>query len=108
MQINISYNKISSDAPLDVFIKEKIGGLDHIIGNDKSSARVQVGKPSKHHHSGPVFYAEANLSMGSNLLRAEATDEDLRTAIVRVKDELHAQITKFKEKRKNLSRKSQE
>ena len=104
MKIQVFYKNISSDGPLEEFIKDKIGGLDHIIGNDKSSVKVEVGKPSKHHHSGPVFYAEANLSMGSNLLRAEAFGEDLRAAIVKVKEELHLQITKFKEKRTDSSR----
>ena len=108
MKIDISYNNITSDEPLEVFIREKIGSLDKIIGHDQGTARVEVGKPSKHHRSGPIFHAEANLSLGGNLLRAESMDSDLRTAIVNVKNELHTQITKFKEKRTDESRQPKE
>ena len=104
MKIIISTKNISVDEPLEVFVQEKIGGLDKIIGNDKSTARVEIGKPSRHHNSGRVFRAEVNLSMGGTLLRASCEHEDLRNAIVDVKDELQEQIRKFKSKRTELSR----
>lgn len=101
MKIDITTKNIDLDSPLRVFIEDKIGGLEHIIGNEASEAHVEIGKPSKHHQSGPVFYAEANVKMGGNLLRAQAKHMDLRSAIVDVKDALHVQITKFKEKHRN-------
>lgn len=105
MKIDILAKNIALDDPLRVFIEDKIGGLDHLIGNDKGRARVEIGKPSKHHHSGRVFYAEVNLSLGGKLLRATCSHEDLRNAITDVKDELQVQIKKFKGKRKDLARK---
>src|SRR3989344_6806707 len=98
MRINISTKNISLDEPLRIFIEEKIGGLDHLIGNNDGQARVEIGKPSEHHRSGDIFSAEVNLSLGGKLLRATCTHEDLRNAIVDVKDELQVQIKKFKEK----------
>ncbi len=105
MQIIISTKNISLDEPLEVFIKEKIGGLEKFLKNDSAIVRVEIGKPSRHHRSGMVFYAEANLKMGSKLLRAQATNLDLRTAVVEVKDGLQVQIKKFKEKPKDKSAK---
>lgn len=107
MQINIFAKNISVDEPLEVFIKEKIGGLDKVIGNDKSTARVEIGKPSRHHRSGRIYRAEVNLGMGGVLLRASCEHEDLRNAIVDVKDELQEQIRKFKEKKADLAKKPQ-
>lgn len=104
MRIDIFAKNIALDESLHVFVEDKIGGLDHLIGNDKGRARVEIGKPSKHHYSGRVFYAEVNLSLGGKLLRATCFHEDLRNAITDVKDELQIQIKKFKEKRKDLSR----
>jgi len=104
MRLIISAKNIALDDALNVFIREKIGNLDKVIGNDKSEAKVEIGKPSRHHRSGPVFYAEVNLRLGGNLLRASCSHEDLRNAIVDVKDELQAQIKKFKEKRKDSAR----
>ena len=104
MTITISTKNISLDEPLENFVREKIGGLDKLIGNDKSEARVEIGKPSQHHKSGRIFRAEANIRMGGVLLRASCEHEDLRNAIVDVKDELQEQIRKFKEKRTDLAR----
>ena len=104
MKIDISTKNITLDEPLKVFIEDKIGGLDKLIGNSMGQAKVEIGMPSKHHRSGMVFSAEVNLSLGGKLLRATCTHEDLRNAIVDVKDELQIQIKKFKEKRTDLSR----
>ena len=104
MKIDISTKNITLDEPLKVFIEDKIGGLDKLIGNSMGQAKVEIGMPSKHHRSGMVFSAEVNLSIGGKLLRATCTHEDLRNAIVDVKDELQIQIKKFKEKRTDLSR----
>lgn len=104
MQIIISTKNITLDDALDVFVREKIGGLGHLIGNDKWEAGVEIGKSTRHHRNGEVFYAEVNLRMGGKLLRATCSHEDLRNAIVDAKDELQVQIKKFKEKKKDLAR----
>ena len=108
MKIDISTKNITIDEPLRIFIEEKIGGLEHLIGSNNGQAKVEIGMPSKHHRSGDIFSAEVNLSLGGKLLRATCTHEDLRNAIVDVKDELQAQIKKFKEKRTDLSRQPKE
>ena len=105
MKINIFYKNITADKPLELFIEEKIGGLEKYL-NGSADARVEIGLPSKHHRSGPVFYAEVNIKMGGRLLRAEAQNKDLRTAVLDVKEELQRQIKDFKEKSNDLSRKS--
>lgn len=97
MKIDITTKNIELDNPLRVFIEDKIGGLEHLIGHEGATARVEIGKPSRHHRTGPVFYAEANLAMGSTILRAQAEHSDLRAAITNVKEALQIQIAKFKE-----------
>jgi|SRR3989338_7040737 len=106
MKIDISYKNIASDKPLEVFIENKIGGLEKYVKDGLVEARVEIGLPSKHHRSGPVFYAEVNLSIGSKLLRANCQHEDLRNAIVDAKNELRRQIKDFKEKKKDLTRRA--
>lgn len=106
MQIDIFCKNITLDNPLRVFIEDKIGGLARYIKGDTMQARVEIGKPSKHHRKGFVFHAEVNLKLGSKVLRAEAAHADLRTAIIEVKDDLQVQIKRFKEKRTDLVRKS--
>lgn len=105
MKIDITTKNITLDEPLKVFIDDKIGSLERYLGQGPVSARIEIGKPSHHHKKGLVFYAEANLKAGSKVMRAQIYHHDLRAAIVNVKDALKIEIKKFKEKRKDLSRK---
>lgn len=109
MKVDIFGKNIELDGPLRTFVQERIGGLERLLGGAKAHARVEMGKPSQHHRSGPVFYAEVNLTIsGGHLLRAQAQHVDLRAAITDVKEELRVQIKKFKEKRTDTSRKGQQ
>jgi len=103
MKIDIAYKNITPDEPLKVFIEEKIGALEKVIG-ENGEIRVEIGMPSRHHRTGEVYYAEGNLHFGGILLRAESTQSDLRTAIVEVKNDLQLQFKKMKEKKEDLSR----
>jgi len=106
MKIIISTKNISLDGALETFVQEKIGGLEKFIGKGSTvEARIEIGLPSKHHRSGRIYYAEVNLKMGGKLLRATCQHEDLRNAIIDVKNELQQQIKKLKGKRADLSRK---
>lgn len=100
MQIIISTKNISLDNALDIFVRQKIGGLKKFIKDPDGLIKVsvEIGKPSKHHRSGRIYYAEVNLKIGGQLLRATCQHEDLRDAIVDVKNELQGQIKKLKEK----------
>lgn len=95
--IKINPTNIKLDDALVIWVEKKIGSLEKYLKKiDPASveARVEIGKPSKHHHKGPVWYAEVNLKIPGKLLRATDTNKDLRTAINQVKDELQRQIKK--------------
>jgi ribosomal subunit interface protein len=99
MNINIHAKNLELNAPLKAFIEEKMEDIERLIGEaGPAQVQVEVGIPSQHHNSGPIFYAEVNLTIAGKLLRAEATNYDLHSAIVEVKDDLKVQIKKFKEK----------
>ena len=63
---------------------------------------LEVGKTTRHHKTGPYFRAEANLSVGKKLLRAEAVGENLNEAIDILEEELEREIKKFKERKRAL------
>lgn len=100
MNIDISAKNLELNAPLREFIEEKIGDIEHLLGQSHPAhVRVEVGIPSHHHASGQIFYAEANITVsGGHLIRAQSTNYDLYAAIVDVKNDLKIQIKKFKEK----------
>ena len=101
MNINIHAKNLELNATLRAFIEEKMADIEHLLGDvGPAQVHVEVGIPSQHHNSGPIYYAEANLTFGGSgqLLRAEATNYDLHSAVVDVKDELKVLVKKFKEK----------
>jgi putative sigma-54 modulation protein len=109
MNIDIHAENIELNAPLRTFIEEKMSDLDRTVSRlGEYSARVEVGIPSQHHNTGPIFYAEVNLKTPSHLFRAEATHHDLHAAIVDVKDDLKNQIAKFKDRLREEHRQAPE
>lgn len=98
MFVKIESKNIKLDDALIIWVEKKIGGLEKFLKKIDPAAvevHVEIGKPSEHHHKGPVWYAEANLKVPRKLLRATSTAKDLRTAINQVKDELQGQIKKY-------------
>lgn len=94
-------------ATLRTFIDERVESIAKLLGQKQKEAAkmdIEVGRPSKHHRKGAVFYAEINLEVGPKLFRASAQDEDLHTAIDAVRDELKRQLRKYKTKKQSQHR----
>jgi len=111
MKINIRTKDIELNDTLRTFIEEKIGSLKHFIVNIDNSPKkgraaievnFEVEKITKHHHKGEIYRAEANFLLNGKPLRSEATSNDLKKAIVIVKDELQRLIRKDRTKNKDL------
>ncbi len=93
---------------IKAFIEGKVGSVSKFLKpaeNGLAEARVEVGKPSRHHKSGFVYYAEVNLKIGRQLFRAVAEHLDLRTAIDLARDEIERQIKEHKERSREARRK---
>ena len=109
MHIDIHAKDVELNAPLREFIEEKMSDAGRLAeGMGAASVKVEVGIPSQHHHKGEKFYAEANLTVGGHLLRAEAMHHDLHSAIVDVKEELKLQISKLKDRLTERGREAKE
>jgi len=86
---------------IEGFIDGKVKSLERFtsrFNQDSLELRIEVGKPSRHHRSGLIFYAELNLKLPGQLLRAEANHLDLNFAINESFGEIEGQVKKFKEK----------
>lgn len=59
---------------------------------------IEVGRTTKHHHKGNIFHASATLTIGKRVIRAEATDVDIRAACDQIEKELKREIDTFKSK----------
>ena len=92
---------------IEVWVDQKMDTIAKLFKPDDqlTEARIEIGKPSKHHQKGLVYYAEINLKIGGKLLRATTEHVDLRTAVDFARDEIERQIKKFKSKIRDTSRK---
>ncbi len=86
-------------------VGKKLMGVEKLVADfEPATARVEVGKTSRHHNKGEVFRSEINLDIRGGLLRAEAAGEDLYEAIDVAIAELRRQLVDAKERRQDRHR----
>ena len=100
------------------YIEQKIGSLEKYStmfkenkdsGPAKEKAKVEimveVGKITLHHKKGDLFEAECHIIFPGKTLTARASSEDLKKSVNMVRKELQRQITSYKDKLIEQSRK---
>jgi len=113
MKIVIKATNIELNQALKDYIEEKINDLERFLevfeeetyyngffgkGKPRVEAWVEVGRTTFHHQKGQVFRAEVQMHLPKKSIRAEAIADDLKLAVVEVKDELQRQLKKYKNK----------
>ncbi|HBR80300.1 MAG: Sigma 54 modulation protein/ribosomal protein S30EA [Candidatus Uhrbacteria bacterium GW2011_GWE2_45_35] len=85
---------------IKTYVEEKLLSLEKLMVDFRPEPEVSIelGKTSDHHSKGPFFFAEANLIVPGQILRARTEVEDLYEAIDLMKDDLRRQVVEFKEK----------
>lgn len=86
------------------YISKKFNDLDKLFGStdpDLVIVEFEAGTTTDHHRKGKIHKAEANISVGGKLIRACEVGESVFSAIDLVKDEIVAQIRKFKQRKQN-------
>ena len=101
MQIIIKATKIKLTKILKDFVEEKIRDLEKLFKSKlkpdfEIKVFVEIGKTSRHHRKGEVFFAEGQIFLPGEGVRAVAEREDLKLAICEVKDKLQIQLKKYK------------
>ncbi len=107
MKIILHGKNLDLTPSVKAFVEGKIDSISKFLKPAESSlaeARVEIAKPSKHHRSGFVYYAEVNLKIGSRFFRAVAEHLDLHTAIDLARDEIERQIKEYKERSREARR----
>ncbi len=115
MNIIIKSKNIELTAQLKEFIEKKISSLEKYFNllqtpddpslPPKAEAIVEISRTTFHHRKGDIFRAEVLLTFHRNSLRAGVSAPNLKIAIDAAHDDLQRQITNFKEKIIDQSRK---
>lgn len=107
MKIIITAKNLELTEDLENFVKEKIGSLEKFFGflkkedifskgKDWLEFFVEIEKETKHHKKGQIFLAKVTAVLPGKTLLAISESDDLRLAVVEVKDELQQEIKKYK------------
>ena len=113
MKIVVKTINLKLDKELSQYIGEKINSLEkfskilynekyynHFFGKGKPrvEAWVEIGKETRHHKKGSVFWAECQMRFPKRTLRSVAESDNIKQAITEVKDELQRELKQYKEK----------
>lgn len=101
MKITIKSTGLELTPPIKEFIEDKVGSVQKFLqrydANNAVLAEVEIGRPSTHHKKGAVYFAEININLPGQILRAKVENEDVRVAINEAKDILKREIDKYKD-----------
>lgn len=101
MKLIVKATNLELTPALNAFIEQKFAQIDKFfkkITTKESVLRIEVARTTKHHKKGPVFYAEANLEGFGGMLRATASNWNIRVAVNETKEKLKYEIGQRKEK----------
>ena len=106
MNVHTKVTRMEPTQAILAYVEKKTAGFSKFLAADAKIAdvHVEVEKTTRHHHSGPVFRAEVNLSAGKTRLYADATADDLYAAIDLVRNEVVRELTALRSKRRALER----
>jgi len=98
--ITIKATNLEMTEAIKAYAEEKMFSLDKLMVDFRPEPEVsiEIGKTSEHHAKGLIYFAEANLTVPGNLLRARTEAEDLYEAIDLMKDDLRRQVADFKDR----------
>lgn len=107
MKIDIKATNIELTKDVKSYILEKVESLGKFIKNcDLAEFFVVIGKPSDHHKSGNIYFAECSMKVEGNIFQGKVEDESIQGAIDGLKDILQREVYDFKEKKETLYRRS--
>jgi len=99
MNINIKTTSLELTPAIKEYVEAKMQALDKFLKrlDEKGAVEMQIelARSTQHHQKGDIYYAEVNLDLPKEILRAEAESIDIRSAIDEVQEDLKRQIEKY-------------
>lgn len=109
MRVTIRQKNLKITPALTTYIEAKVlkplkRRLKTVISKDLPILDLEFGRVTRHHRKGMVYHAEATLSIGKRIVRAEVNAEDIRQACDLLEQELDHELQSFKEKQLSLDK----
>ncbi len=114
MKIDIKPIDFDITPSFETYVRTKFGSLGKLVGRFDSMGgveiRFEIRRATRHHRSGDVFWAAADMRLPKKILRVEKQGADARAVVDVIKDKMRLEIEKYKTrfaevKRSRLSRK---
>jgi len=107
MKINLKGSNIELTQPINDYVVKRVTNLEKLLsGIEERGGEVNVNfdvaRSTNHHKTGDVFHADCLINIDGNKFYASADEEDLYTAIDAIKESLHRDISKNKDRRQTL------
>lgn len=108
MKTIIHVARMEHTSAIEEYIKKKLASVERLIDANDTSAKaaVEVGLDTKHHKKGDVFFAEIELHTRQKDYYCVERADDLYAAIDLVRDELVREVKSFREKRRDVAKRS--
>ncbi len=92
MRTTIKATNIEHTNAIDTYLAKRLNELERILEPKEKSelARIELGKSTKHHRTGEIFFAEITFHVKKKDFRARAEGADLYEAI----DKMQAMIVR--------------
>jgi len=108
VEITIKYTNIEPSPAIEDYAKKKINSLGKytkwIEAQKKTPeevifAQLEVGKTTRHHQEGKVWYAECQFEVPGKIFRATSTHYRLEAAIDEIREKMEILLREYKEKK---------
>ena len=105
MTLNITHHGIELTPAIKQYVEEKMQSLEKYFESIRH-IDVEVGLSNHHHRKGNIFACKAAVQVGSEIMRMEKEAEDLYKAVDKVRDHLRAELSDWKKRLEERSKKT--
>ena len=105
MEVKIKKTNVELTPDVAAYLDKKLQAFEKFIGDDPTAiCEVELGKTTKHHQTGNIFFAEITLTGAGSQFRVVSEEGTLMAAIDKAKDALLLELGKSKKRMLTLSR----
>ena len=106
MKYNLKATNITVTDEVREYLDKRLASLEKLFPFDDPSVMVDIelGRSTKHHQSGDIFFAEITIHHGKETFRSVSNRSDIQSAIDNMRDDIAGELSAKRGKELSLSR----